>query len=1156
MTRSWLPRCRTLTTTAATPGEPYQGVHVVSWEWSRSDTEDGTFTAIAGETTNRYTPTITGGDEGKFLRVTATYTDPFSIDDDPATMDDERVTGATVRTGSERETSLVTVSETTAYAVRRELAPGSAPTFPSSAATRSVDENTMPGGAVGKPVEAELPGATLVYSLLDGPDKKHFNIDSGTAQITVGGDAGDGEAGTDPDLDYEDGRRAYSVTVKAVVENGESQQVAQVTVSIAVANVDEPLTVKEKGVENAPNLPQDVGNDGPDTEAKTYLEIKDDAPNTDAVVTYVGEDPEGASVSWDLRGADASFFTITGGVLKFRTPPDFENPRDRAGANTATPLATGIAPDGTGTANGVYSVQVRAIAGRASGYTGPAQTVEFLVDVTVTDVDEPGVIVLSRLQPEVASANPNKTITIDGITRTVTLDTEITATLYDPDAVTEANPDGLIENVSDWEWTVSKVSAQFDLEDENHWETGAGEGENTNAYTPGKEDAPSTITDFNDYLRVVAIYSDGTDSGVVDDDTTATFNELTGDRVRVRSLYVVQAAEDGYANSSPDFRHEELERSVAETANVDANVGAPVRVVTGGNGGKDRLTYELDNDATAGDEILATGNDVQFFNINQATGQITVARKLDADVVEAGRADDAEAAEYKVIVRAIDPSGLDDTVTVVITAEDRNDNPVLSGRAELIVDENDEDRTLPITESGETQDLTAINYYGLTDQEEDAVVSWRREGPDAALFLYDRRAQIGTEGRGLVFRPGFTPDFENPRDADGDNVYKVTIVALDGKGGRAEFEVCIAVDNVQEDGMITLVDGDGNEVTQPYSFSPITAELEDSDGGVKEPVGEDITMWQWSKSETEGGTYALIIDENKATYKPTGEDVGDYLRVTATYRDAWSDAANTEPVMETTANAVLGGTPLTGDPPEFKENGADIERVSVEVAENSPAGTYVGDPLPKAIDPDDEDAKPVYSLADLTKERDDEKYFKLRTVVDDDPGTDDVTTLQLVVEDPMLRAGTPDDTVTPVILAMYDPVGLNKEDSKKNTFMFLLKACESSDPKSLCDELTVTVTVTDRNEAPSMPAVPEDATTSDNNDPEFPAATATRTIAQGTAAGENIGAPITATDADTDDTLTYTVSGADAASFSIDSGSGQLMTTAGQRGAGRGRLQR
>ena len=54
---------------------------------------------------------------------------------------------------------------------------------------------------------------------------------------------------------------------------------------------------------------------------------------------------------------------------------------------------------------------------------------------------------------------------------------------------------------------------------------------------------------------------------------------------------------------------------------------------------------------------------------------------------------------------------------------------------------------------------------------------------------------------------------------------------------------------------------------------------------------------------------------------------------------------------------------------------------------------------------------------------------------------------------------------------------------------------------------------------------------------------ATRTIAENTAAGVNIGAPVAATDAD-DDTLTYTLSGADAAAFSIDPTTGQLRTRA------------
>ena len=50
-------------------------------------------------------------------------------------------------------------------------------------------------------------------------------------------------------------------------------------------------------------------------------------------------------------------------------------------------------------------------------------------------------------------------------------------------------------------------------------------------------------------------------------------------------------------------------------------------------------------------------------------------------------------------------------------------------------------------------------------------------------------------------------------------------------------------------------------------------------------------------------------------------------------------------------------------------------------------------------------------------------------------------------------------------------------------------------------------------------------------------------VAENTAAGENIGQPATASDADCD-TLTYTLSGTDAASFALDTATGQLQTLA------------
>ena len=75
--------------------------------------------------------------------------------------------------------------------------------------------------------------------------------------------------------------------------------------------------------------------------------------------------------------------------------------------------------------------------------------------------------------------------------------------------------------------------------------------------------------------------------------------------------------------------------------------------------------------------------------------------------------------------------------------------------------------------------------------------------------------------------------------------------------------------------------------------------------------------------------------------------------------------------------------------------------------------------------------------------------------------------------------------------------------------------------------IDVAITITDENEAPT-----------------FPAATDTRSLGENTAAGENIGAAITATDLDSGDTLTYSIDATADAVFDIDDTSGQLKTEA------------
>ena len=84
------------------------------------------------------------------------------------------------------------------------------------------------------------------------------------------------------------------------------------------------------------------------------------------------------------------------------------------------------------------------------------------------------------------------------------------------------------------------------------------------------------------------------------------------------------------------------------------------------------------------------------------------------------------------------------------------------------------------------------------------------------------------------------------------------------------------------------------------------------------------------------------------------------------------------------------------------------------------------------------------------------------------------------------------------------------------------------DASSLSAAITVTVNVTNVNEDPTFGE----------------RAAATRSVSENTATNTNIGDPITATDLDAGDTLTYSLGGTDAASFAINASSGQLKTKA------------
>ena len=1053
-------------------GEPHQGVHIVTWQWSKSEHEaDPTdpFVEIDGATTNRYTPR--DDDRGFYLRATATYTDPHSDPDLASTPTiDERIA----------EGSLKTEMATTENVVRLAPGPASVPTFDmtgadvTGAVERKVAENTSPGGNVGAPVKAMGPG-TLVYSL-EGSDAKYFNIDSETAQITVGGDdpdTPDTEPGTDPELDFEDPmKKRFSVTVKVEVDGGDATQKAEIDVNIVVTEVDESPMITDVSGEAAKT-------------AVDYLEIDKGEPNTAAVATYVGTDAEGDEITWDLRGADAALFTIDGGVLEFVDPPDYEDPKDRSGDNTATPEATGAPDDDS---DNIYNVVIRAIASRDSDDTGPAETVDTLVTVTVTDVDEDGDVVISWLQPEV------------GI--------EITASLTDPDG----DPTGV-----DWEWEVSEVLANIlDIDEDNHWGDAPGDGNETATYEPdgaALDDDPANRIDEGKFLRVTATYTENGE--------TRTAREM--------SAYPVQARGLGAKNQSPDFDDDKVERSVAETAEVGDDVPGLVEATVVAPSSTDRLTYGLravaDSDLTDLPDVTIPSSppdDLAAFDIDKATGQITVAQKLDFE--SRGPADDTQDRDgkYVVVVEVFDPSADADKdptigydfIVVVITAEDVNENPVLSGRPELTIDEidgSDANADNPDFD-GNTGGIADVNVYNVFDEDRRAATQrWDLEGEDKDQFQL-----IGNVGRTLVFRN--QPDYETPADADGDNVYKVTVVTFDGEGGRGEFDVCIAVMNVNEAGKITLRDEDGNELVQPYAHGAITADLTDPDGGVT-----GVT-WQWGSSQFNPPVSPDpqdIANATSATYTPANADTSYFLEVTATYTDGAEEiTAGPRTAVVTAMHAVLEVEDQMR-PPEFTSPPTAMRMV----AENAPSTTLVGEPLPLATDPDDpKGARLTYSL-----EGEDAEFFELLDV------------------DPDGISGSGDEYAsTQIMVKLHDEAhDLDHEAEGKNSvYEVVLKVTDDS---KLSDTLMVTITVTDRNEAPSTPmeGTGEAPTTPANNAPVFPdTETGMRSVPENTATGMPIGAPVMAMDEDTGDTLTYTLGGADMASFAIDDTTGQLMTMA------------
>ena len=143
------------------------------------------------------------------------------------------------------------------------------------------------------------------------------------------------------------------------------------------------------------------------------------------------------------------------------------------------------------------------------------------------------------------------------------------------------------------------------------------------------------------------------------------------------------------------------------------------------------------------------------------------------------------------------------------------------------------------------------------------------------------------------------PSFEDPKGGtENSNTYKVVVQASDG--GATDklswFKVTVTVTNVEEPGKVTwTVDHDGGDhtetapgLTQFQAGASLMASVTDDDvtGADKEP---DNIRWQWYRSSSQMAMGTEIDGATSDTYtardEATDNDVGMYLRAVATYSD-------------------------------------------------------------------------------------------------------------------------------------------------------------------------------------------------------------------------------------------------------------------------------
>ncbi|HYD37182.1 MAG TPA: cadherin domain-containing protein, partial [Allosphingosinicella sp.] len=179
---------------------------------------------------------------------------------------------------------------------------------------------------------------------------------------------------------------------------------------------------------------------------------------------------------------------------------------------------------------------------------------------------------------------------------------------------------------------------------------------------------------------------------------------------------------------------------------------------------------------------------------------------------------------YDVTVRASDGIAFDEQ-EFIITVDDVDEAPVFesfygAGHVDMIVTENDVD----------------LGYVWASDPDRYSWVTYGLEGPDAAFFQVDPYSG--------AFSFIEAPDYEAWADADGDNVYEVSVVAYSGMLSASQSFFFTVVDMNEEVVITSDGGGDWAVVEVAENGTAVTTVAAAGAGAVTyEIVGGDDASW-------------------------------------------------------------------------------------------------------------------------------------------------------------------------------------------------------------------------------------------------------------------------------------------------------------------------